>query len=72
MIPYFAFTNTNYALFTSIGITVVILLVFGYGKSNITGNTGRDSLSSAVHTLVVGVIAAGASYGIVRGINTTI
>ncbi|TIA60951.1 hypothetical protein D6C76_10236 [Aureobasidium pullulans] len=72
MIPYFAFRNTNYALFTSIGITVVILLVFGYGKSKIMGNTGRASLSSAVHTLVVGAVAAGASYGIVRGINSTI
>ncbi|KAI5246393.1 hypothetical protein E4T42_06383 [Aureobasidium subglaciale] len=70
MIPYFAFKNTNHALFTSIGITVVILLAFGYGKSKVMGNTGRDSLASAIHTLIVGVIAAGASYGIVRGINS--
>ncbi|KAI5263179.1 hypothetical protein E4T47_09097 [Aureobasidium subglaciale] len=70
MIPYFAFKTTNHALFTSIGITVVILLAFGYGKLKAMGNTGRDSLVSAIHTLIVGVIAAGTSYGIVRGINS--
>ncbi|THZ50925.1 hypothetical protein D6C86_10603 [Aureobasidium pullulans] len=71
MIPYFASENTDHALFTSIGITVAILIVFGYGKSVLTGNSRRDAVISAIYTLLVGAIAAGTSYGIVRGINST-
>ncbi|KAG9663776.1 DUF125-domain-containing protein, partial [Aureobasidium melanogenum] len=70
MIPYFASKRTNDALFTSIGITVVILIVFGYGKSAIVGNPKKDSLLSACYTLIVGVVAAGTSYGIVRGLDS--
>ncbi|KAG9517636.1 DUF125-domain-containing protein, partial [Aureobasidium melanogenum] len=70
MIPYFAFKRTNDALFTSIGITVVILIVFGYGKSAIVGNPKKDSILSALYTLIVGVVAAGTSYGIVRGLDS--
>lgn len=70
MIPYFAFKSTNDALFTSIGITVVILIVFGYGKSAVVGNTKKDSFLSACYTLLVGVTAAGTSYGIVRGLDS--
>lgn len=69
MIPYFAFKNVNHALFTSIGITVVILVAFGYFKAIFTGTTKRDACWSALQTLVVGVVAAGVSYGIVRGVN---
>ncbi|KAK4964296.1 hypothetical protein LTR28_003862 [Elasticomyces elasticus] len=70
MIPYFAFQNVNHALFTSIGITVLILIVFGYFKAIITGTTRRDAIISAGQTLLVGVVAAGASYGIVRGVDS--
>lgn len=69
MIPYFAFKNVVHALYTSIGITVVVLLVFGYGKARIAGIKGSDCIYSALQTLVVGVLAAGTSYGIVYGIN---
>lgn len=70
MIPYFAMRNVTHALFVSIGITVVILLAFGYGKAHLTGTTRMDAVSSALQTLLVGVIAAGVSYGIVRGVNS--
>jgi VIT1/CCC1 family predicted Fe2+/Mn2+ transporter len=70
MIPYFAFKNTNHALFTSIGITVVVLVVFGFGKSRLTTDKLGENFISAGHTLLVGVTAAGASYGIVRALNT--
>lgn len=70
MIPYFAFPNVDHALFTSIGITVLILLLFGYAKAHITGCNPRDCVMSALHTLLVGVVAAGVSYGIVKGINS--
>lgn len=39
MIPYFAFHNIDHALFTSIGITGCVLVVFGFVKSIVTGGT---------------------------------
>lgn len=71
MILYFAFRHrVDYALFTSIGVTAAILLGFGYVKALVTGCKHRDAVRSAVQTLVVGVVAAGVSYGIVRGVNS--
>ncbi|KAK4543995.1 hypothetical protein LTR36_004769 [Oleoguttula mirabilis] len=71
MIPYFAFRDrVDHALFTSIGITAVILIGFGYVKALITGCKHKDAAWSAVQTLVIGVVAAGVSYGIVRGVNS--
>ena len=69
MIPYFAFTKVNDALFTSIGITVVVLIIFGYAKAAIAGNTRKECMMSSVQVLAVGAAAAGTSYGIVYGIN---
>ncbi|KAF2192107.1 DUF125-domain-containing protein [Zopfia rhizophila CBS 207.26] len=69
MIPYFAIPNVNKALFVSIGVTIAILLGFGYVKAIVTGTSKRGAVVSAVQTLAVGVLAAGASYGIVRGIE---
>lgn len=70
MIPYFAMKNVTHALFISIGITVVILLAFGYIKNWVTVRTKRSGIYGAVQTLFVGVLAAGTSYGIVRAINS--
>ncbi|GAM85469.1 hypothetical protein ANO11243_034760 [Dothideomycetidae sp. 11243] len=70
MTPYFALRNVDHALFTSIGITVAILVVFGYMKAAMTGNTKSDCVWSAIQTLLIGVAAAGASYGVIRGINS--
>jgi vacuolar iron transporter family protein len=70
MIPYFAMTNVTQALFISIGITVVILLAFGFVKNYITVKTKRSGLYGAVQTLTVGVLAAGTSYGIVRALDS--
>ena len=71
MIPYFALLNVNHALFISIAITVVELLVFGYVKAKVTGLRKGPAVMSALQTLIVGALAAGASYGIVRGVNSS-
>lgn len=71
MIPYFATRHINEALFSSIGVTVIILLVFGYVKSKITGCSAKDSVVGAVETLFIGALAAAVSYGIVKGINSS-
>ncbi|KAI9719768.1 MAG: hypothetical protein M1812_003256 [Candelaria pacifica] len=70
LIPYFATHHVNKALFISIGVTVVILLGFGYIKAILSGCSKVIGIKSALHTLIVGALAAGASYGIVKGINT--
>jgi VIT1/CCC1 family predicted Fe2+/Mn2+ transporter len=70
MIPYFAMHNVTHALFVSIGITAVVLLVFGYIKNWVTVGTKRSALWGAVQTLIVGALAAGTSYGIVRAIDS--
>lgn len=58
MIPYFAFKNVNHALFTSIGITALILVVFGYTKAVVTGCKSKDAAWSAAQTLFVGVLVS--------------
>lgn len=70
MIPYFAMQNVTHALFISIGITVVILLAFGFIKNYITMKTKRSGLYGAVQTLAIGILAAGTSYGIVRALDS--
>jgi VIT1/CCC1 family predicted Fe2+/Mn2+ transporter len=72
MTPYFAVKDVTTALFISIGITVVILLAFGYTKSIIKGTGQKSAVFSAFQTLLVGALAAGASYGIVRGVNASL
>lgn len=71
MIPYFAMQNVTHALFVSIAITVVILLAFGYIKNWVTVRTKRSAAYGAIQTLCIGVLAAGASYGIVKAIDST-
>ncbi len=70
MIPYFAMKNVTHALCVSIGITVMILLSFGFVKNYVTIRTGRAGAYGAVQTLVVGVLAAATSYGIVKAIDS--
>jgi VIT1/CCC1 family predicted Fe2+/Mn2+ transporter len=69
MIPYYAMTNVTHALFVSIGITVVILLIFGFVKNYITISTKRAGLYGAVQTWCIDILAAATSYGIVRAID---
>lgn len=70
MIPYFAIKSVTHALFVSIGITVVVLIVFGALKNYYTLKTTRGTIKGAVQTLCTGVLAAGTSYGIVRGLDS--
>ncbi len=70
MIPYFALKDVDHALFVSIGVTVVTLLTFGYVKGRVTMAGQRPAVFSSLQTLMVGALAAGVSYGIVRTINS--
>jgi len=70
MLPYFAMERAQDALYASIAITFVILLVFGYVKNYVTIRTRRAGLWGALQTLVIGVVAAGTSYAIVRAVDS--
>ncbi|KAH8647644.1 vacuolar iron transporter [Xylariales sp. PMI_506] len=70
MLPYFFVSEARHALFASIGITVVILLVFGYVKTWVTIRNKRAGFWGALQTLVVGAMAAGSSYAIVRALDS--
>jgi len=70
MIPYFAITDVTHALFISIGITIVILLCFGFSKNYFTVKSKRSGIHGALQTLLIGVLAAGTSYGIVRALDS--
>lgn len=61
--PYFVSDTTSTALIYSIGFTLVALLVFGFVKGRFTGTR---PLRSALQTVFIGSVAAGAAYGIAR------
>ena len=69
MIPYFVMKNTTHGLFVSIGITVVVCLLFGFFKNFAILKSKRAGFYGAAQTLLVGAIAAGTSYGIVYGVD---
>lgn len=71
MIPYFALDDVHRALFISIGLAIFVLISFGFLKARLFGATNAQSLRSAASTLFIGAVAAGASYGIVQGIDSS-
>ena len=70
MIPYFVLESVRQALLVSIAVTVVILLVFGYVKNYVAIRNHRAGLWGAVQTLIIGVLAAGTSYIIVKSLDS--
>ncbi|RDA86221.1 hypothetical protein CP532_3493 [Ophiocordyceps camponoti-leonardi (nom. inval.)] len=71
MVPYFFASRVRDALLLSIAVTVVTLLLFGYVKDFFVVRSHRAGCWGAVQTLVVGVLAAGISYGIVRALDAS-
>jgi predicted membrane protein (TIGR00267 family) len=69
MLPYFFMRRAEQALLVSVVITVVILLVFGFLKNWVAIRTRKAGVWGAVQTLIVGALAAGTSYAIVRALD---
>jgi VIT1/CCC1 family predicted Fe2+/Mn2+ transporter len=63
LVPYMTTHSVERALTISVGTTGVALLVFGAAKGHFTG---LNRLRSALQTLVVGGLAAGAAFGLAR------
>ncbi|OAA57607.1 vacuolar iron transporter [Niveomyces insectorum RCEF 264] len=70
MVPYFVLGNARDALLVSVAITAVVLLVFGYVKTALTVHSRSAGVWGALQTLVIGALAAGAAYGIVRALDS--
>lgn len=63
LLPYCFIDDAVFALYISVAVTSLTLLIFGYVKSRLVNPNG--ALWGAVQTLLIGAVAAGASYGIV-------
>ena len=71
LLPYFFIARAHIALIYSVVVTGIVLLVFGAVKAHVTG-AGRGTYSyvwGALSTLLVGGVAAGAAFGIVRAME---
>jgi len=64
--PYFFTDNSINGLYYSCIITMLCLFVFGYFKSRVTG---QPAFTGALKVLVIGVLAAGAAFGMAKLIN---
>jgi len=63
--PYFFFTAVSTSLILSVAVTLVALAVFGYVKGHFTGTA---PLRGALHTVLIGGLAAAAAFAIARAI----
>ncbi|KAJ3556434.1 hypothetical protein NP233_g11978 [Leucocoprinus birnbaumii] len=68
LLPYFFISKAHVALIYSCLVTGIVLLIFGAVKARVTGAGvgARSYIWGAVSTLLVGGLAAGAAFGIVR------
>src|ERR1700761_6121979 len=71
LLPYFFIDKAQVALIYSCIVTGIVLLIFGAIKARVTGaSAGMGGIVwGAVSTLLVGGIAAGAAFGIVRALE---
>ena len=61
--PYIVMHSVTSALYVSVVVTLLALLVFGFIKGRITG---VNALKSGLQTMLIGGVAAGAAFGIAR------
>jgi VIT1/CCC1 family predicted Fe2+/Mn2+ transporter len=63
LIPYLIFSRIDVAFWTSAGVTLLSLLLFGGVKGRLTG---MPVMRSAIHTALIGGLAATVAYGVAR------
>jgi VIT1/CCC1 family predicted Fe2+/Mn2+ transporter len=71
LFPYFFIPRAHVALFYSCILTGIVLLIFGAVKARVTGSgdTAGSYIWGAISTLMVGGVAAGAAFGIVKALE---
>ncbi|TVY73417.1 Vacuolar iron transporter [Lachnellula suecica] len=72
MIPYFAMANITHALYVSIALAVVEISIFGFNNGYQTFGTKSAGFRVAAKTVLVGLVAAGCTYGTGRILNVII
>jgi VIT1/CCC1 family predicted Fe2+/Mn2+ transporter len=63
--PYILIHDSRVALFVSVSVTLLALIIFGYVKAKLIGN---NPWQSAWRTALIGSVAAGAAYLIAKAI----
>ncbi|KAI3881214.1 hypothetical protein MKX03_015919 [Papaver bracteatum] len=63
LLPYMFIPDAVKAMLTSVGVTLIALLFFGFVKGHFTGNR---PFRSAFETALIGTIASAAAYGIAK------
>ncbi|KAA8532465.1 hypothetical protein F0562_032498 [Nyssa sinensis] len=66
LIPYMFIPKARNAVIASIILTLLALLIFGYGKSYFTGN---KPFRSALQAALIGSIASAAAFGMARAVQ---
>lgn len=66
LVPYMIAAEVKTALLVSVVVTLAALLVFGYVKGRFTG---AGAVKSALQTMLIGGIAAGAAFAIARAVS---
>jgi len=66
LLPYFFTRDSMDALFVSVAITSLTLLIFGYVKSRLVNP--KQAWWGAIQTLAIGAAAAAASFGMVKAL----
>ncbi|KAM7255185.1 hypothetical protein ACFE04_020426 [Oxalis oulophora] len=61
--PYIFIEKAQDAVIASVFVTIIALLIFGYGKGHFTGN---KPLKSALQTALIGAIASAAAFGMAK------
>ena len=64
--PYITLASARTALWVSVIVTLIALLIFGYVKGRFTGTT---PVRSAIQTMLIGGLAAAAAFAIARAIS---
>ncbi|XP_031491631.1 vacuolar iron transporter 1-like [Nymphaea colorata] len=68
LIPYMFIPKASEAVVTSVGVTLLALLFFGYVKGRFTGN---KPFRSALETTLIGAIASAAAFGMARAVQSS-
>lgn len=64
--PYFFISDSQQALYISIGVTLVALFIFGFLKAKAIG---QPTLMGAIKTTFIGALAAGVAYLLAKAIQ---
>lgn len=66
LLPYMLLPRAAQALIASVILTLLALLLFGYGKGRFTGNR---PFRSALQTALIGALASAAAFGMAKAVQ---